>query len=281
MSPDRVVYSFVVGWVVLLAILIALDWLGNPNRGSFRPKGERPPRDRATRRAERIRRRLEEDASVRAALRDAYGASSLRLTWTGDHETRARQLDDALIVDEIADAVDVESREVATIDRTVVMGDPLPNVAEELPARDDDTEDPADAETLADSEAVADSDDSDDSDDSEDRQAATDDGRDPEPGTPTEEPTPVRPRGWRVGTDPLALTAKGAEPAPATVRTRVWKNHGADGAWSEENRERLVAGKAPRRVNPITGRNERAVVDVDTGRASWGSDPVDPFEVEP
>ena len=34
-------------------------------------------------------------------------------------------------------------------------------------------------------------------------------------------------------------------------------------------------------VNPLPGRNERAVVDVDTGRASGGSDPVDPFEVEP
>ena len=278
MSPDRVVYSFVVGWVVLLAILIALDWLGNPNRGSFRPKGERPPRDRATRRAERIRRRLEEDASVRAALRDAYGASSLRLTWTGDHETRARQLDDALIVDEIADAVDVESREVATIDRTIVTGDPLPNVAEAPPARDEHTEEPEDGEdgevteVTADTEITA---------DGQGAAADADDVRDPEPDPPSEEPAPERPRGWTVGTDPLALTAKGAEPAPATVRTRVWKNHGADGAWTEENRERLVAGKAPRRVNPITGRNERAVVDVDTGRATWGSDPVDPFEVEP
>ena len=53
MSPDRIIYSFVLGWVVLLAVLIALDWLGNPNRGTFRPKGDRPPRDRGTRRSTR------------------------------------------------------------------------------------------------------------------------------------------------------------------------------------------------------------------------------------
>jgi len=243
MSPDRVIYSFVLGWVVLLAVLIALDWLGNPNRGAFRPKGDRPPRDRLTRKAERSRRRLENDASVRAALRDAYGASSLRLTWTGDHESKVRQVDDALVVDENHDAVEVGSREVTTIDRTIVTGDPLPNL-DETP--------PADAEA--------------------DIEAADDTATDSEPDE--------RPRGWRVGGDPLSLTAKGGEPAPATIRTRVWKNYGASGGWGDDNRELLRAGKAPRRTNPITGRNERAVVDVDTGQASWGSEPIDPFEVD-
>ncbi|MEZ5247400.1 MAG: hypothetical protein R2707_20095 [Acidimicrobiales bacterium] len=235
MSPDRVVYSFVLGWIVLLAVLIALDWLGNPNRGAFRPKGERPPNDRATRKAERARRRLEDDASVRAALRDAYGASSLRFTWTSEHETRARQLDDALVVDERI-AVDVTSREIASIDRTAIIGDPLPNI-DGADEPDDDEADEAD----------------DDVDD--------------------DEPAP----GWSVGGDPLALTARGTEPAPGTIRSRVWKNHGLVGAWSEENRSRLAAGKAPRRVNPITGRHERAAVDIETGRASWGSEPIDPF----
>ena len=28
----------------------------------------------------------------------------------------------------------------------------------------------------------------------------------------------------------------------------------------------------------MTGEDERAVIDLDTGRASWGGDPVDPFE---
>jgi hypothetical protein len=227
MSPDRVIFSFVLGWVVLLAVLIALDWLGNPNRGAFRPKGDRPPSDRATRRTERVRRRLEDDASVRAALRDAYGASSLRFTWTSEHETRARQLDDALVVDELHGAVDVTSREVASIDRTTAIGDPLPNV-DETDAADEDDARPA--------------------------------------------------RGWSIGGDPLSLTARGTTPAPGTIRSRVWKNHGLGGAWSEQNRSLLAAGKAPRRVNPINGRHERAAVDVDTGRASWGSEPVDPFD---
>jgi len=252
MSPDRVIYSFVLGWVVLLAVLIALDWLGNPNRGSFRPKGDRAPRDRRTRRAERTRRRLENDASVRTALRDAYGASSLRLTWTGDHETRVRQVDDALVVDELSDAVDVGWREVATLDRTLVMGDPLPN-PEEL-AAPDPKEEESEAEIVAGEGAEG-----------------------GEPGADTDQPT--RSRGWRVGGDPLSLTARGGEPAPATIRTRVWKNHGASSGWSDENRALLRGGKAPRRTNPITGRNERAVVDIDTGRATWGSEPTDPFEV--
>lgn len=243
MSPDRVVYSFVLGWVVLLAVLILLDWLGNPNRGSFRPKGDRPPRDRESRRAERRRRRLEEDASVRAALRDAYGASSLRLTWSNEHEAQARALDDSLVVEERPGAVDVASREIGLTDRTAVLGDPLPNPREALPEEvppDEPAPEPS-----------------------------------PEPSEPDSER--VRPRGWRTGEDPLALTAKGDEPAPATIRSRVWKNHGTSPGWSEANRELLAAGKAPRRTNPITGRQERAVVDTDTGRASWGSEPVDPF----
>lgn len=132
MSPDRVIYSFVLGWVLLLAVLIALDWLGNPNRGTFRPKGDRPPRDRGTRRSERARRRLEEDAAVRASLRDAYGASSLRFSWTSEHERRARLLDDALVIEERSDTVDVASLEIDTIDRSLVIGDPLPNIDERL-----------------------------------------------------------------------------------------------------------------------------------------------------
>ena len=252
MSPDRIVYSFVLGWVVLLTVLIALDWLGNPNRGTFRPKGERPPRDRETRRAERARRRLEEDASVRAALRDAYGASSLRLTWNREHEQRARTLDDALVIDERADTVDVVSREVGTVDRTLVIGDPLPNVEERYDGPDEAL--PIDA---------------------------------PEDVAPDEEPpeddppSAERSRGWNLGDDPFALTARGTKPAPGTIRSRVWKNHAIDGAWDEENRARLAAGKAPRRVNPFTGTQERATVDLDTGRARWGSDPVDPFETRP
>ena len=255
MSPDRVVYSFIVGWVVLVAVLIALDWLGNPNRGSFRPKGERPPRSRAVRRAERARRRLENDAAIRATLRDAYGASSLRLTWSGAQEDRARRVDDALvIVDPAGDIVDASSRVVAGPDHTAVIGDPLPNVEEE-PLGTEEAD--LGGETDGTDSDVQPADDT----------AAAESAR----------PEIVRPTGWKVGVDPLALTAKGQEPAPATVRNRVWKNHGASGSWDAENLERLRAGKPPRRTNPITGRRERASVDVTTGRASWGNEPVDPF----
>lgn len=231
MSPDRVIYSFVLGWVVLLAVLIALDWLGNPNRGTFRPKGDRTPRDRGARRSTRARRRLEEDAAVRAALRDAYGASSLRFTWTSEHERRARLLDDALVVEERVGTVDVASREIDRIDRTLVIGDPLPNLDERI---------------------------------------------DEKPGNVTADPGPAR--GWNTGDDPLAPTARGSAPTPTTVRRRVWKNHADRGGWSAQNQTRLAAGKAPRRMNPLTGEQERAVVDLETGRASWGGDPVDPFE---
>lgn len=113
MPTDRFIYWFILGWVVLIALLILLDWLADPSRGSFRPKGDRQAPDRATRRAERRRRRLEEDSSIRATLRDAYGASSLRLGWDREQEERARELDDALIVSDLAPhVVDTPSREV-------------------------------------------------------------------------------------------------------------------------------------------------------------------------
>jgi hypothetical protein len=258
MSPDRVVYSFILGWVVLITVLIALDWLGNPNRGGFRPKGERPSRGRAARRAERRRRRLESDAAVRATLRDAYGASSLRLTWSGSQEDRARQVDDALVVVEpVGDIVDASSREVVGLDHTAIIGDPLPNVEEDPPDVSGSLDEP---DTSAEPEAT---------------EATTEIDNDPSPIET------VRPVGWKVGVDPLALTARGEEPAPATIRSRVWKNHGASGSWDPENLARLRAGKPPRRTNPMTGRVERASVDVTTGRATWGTEPVDPFADEP
>ena len=117
------------------------------------------------------------------------------------------------------------------IDRTLVIGDPLPNIDERI---------------------------------------------DENPGNVTADPRPTR--GWNTGDDPLAPTARGSAPTPATVRRRVWKNHAGQGGWSAQNQSRLAAGKAPRRMNPVTGEQERAVVDLETGRASWGGDPVDPFE---
>jgi hypothetical protein len=243
MSHDRIIYSFVLGWILLITAMIFLDWLGNPNRGGFRPKGERPGGDRDTRRAARARRRLEEDATVRAALRDAYGASSLRLTWTSEHEDNVRQIDDSLIVEADPDVVEVGSREVVTANCAQVVGDPLPNLAKEELTEEELTEEEAADEYEPDAE--------------------------PEP-----EP---RARGWKVGGDPLSLTAKGNEPAAATIRQRVWKNQALQDGWSDDNRAALKAGKPPRRTNPITGLVERAAVHVKTGKPSWGRDPLDPF----
>ena len=229
MSPDRVVYSFVLGWVILIGIVLLLDWLGNPDRGSFRPKGDRPPRSFRIRRRQRRRKKLEDDAAVRATLRDAYGASSLRLSWTRALEDAVREADDRLVVPEGAspdDVLDVASEEViGSIDYTAVVGDPLPNVAEHDPA------------VHASPAGVA----------------------------------------WSVGGHPLAPTRTGATPSAATIRSRVWKNH-AEGGWGDDNRARLQAGKPPRRRNPVTGKTERAKVDLATGRAFWPATPVDPFE---
>jgi hypothetical protein len=269
MSQDRIVYSFIVGWVLLIALLIALDWLGNPNRGGFRPKGERPARNRLKRKAERTRRRSENDAAVRTTLRDAYGASSLRLTWSGEQEDKSRQIDDSLVVVErTGDVLDATSHEVVELDHTSAVGDPLPNLDEAEPVSPQ-----AAVETtgeLADELAVASS-----HDDAE--------GSAPPPPEPEPEPEPIasgppeRPVGWAVGVDPHTLTTKGIEPTAATIRTRVWKNHGTAGAWDGINRERLRTGKPPRRTNPITGSVECATVDPVTARASWGDEPIDPF----
>ncbi len=97
LSGDRVVYSFVSIWVVSMVVWIALDWLGNPNRGRFRPKGDRYEGTRPERREARRRQRAEDDAAIRATLRDAYGASSLRLAWNRKREAAAIDADEELV----------------------------------------------------------------------------------------------------------------------------------------------------------------------------------------
>ena len=98
------------------------------------------------------------------------------------------------------------------------------------------------------------------------------------------EPVPPEPSasGWTVGDDPLAPTRQGTPPAAGTVRTRVWKNLARSAAetttvWDDDNAERMRAGKAPRRRNPITERIELASVDPETGGVSWPGEPVDPW----
>ena len=74
-----------------------LDWLGNTSRGRFVPKGEQHHGTRAERLEARRRQRAEDDAAVRSTLRDAYGTSSLRVTWTTAHETVAIDADNQLV----------------------------------------------------------------------------------------------------------------------------------------------------------------------------------------
>ena len=97
LSGDRVVFSFVSVWVISMVVWIVLDWLGNPNRGRFRPKGDRFEGTRPERREARRRQRAEDDAAIRATLRDAYGASSLRLAWNKKREAAAIDADEELV----------------------------------------------------------------------------------------------------------------------------------------------------------------------------------------
>ena len=97
LSGDRVVYSFVSIWVISMVVWITLDWLGNPNRGRFRPKGDRYEGTRPERREARRRQRAEDDAAIRATLRDAYGASSLRFAWSKKREEAAIDADEELV----------------------------------------------------------------------------------------------------------------------------------------------------------------------------------------
>lgn len=97
LSGDRVIFSFVSVWAIAGAVWIILDWMGNPNRGRFVAKGDRYEGDRTERREARRRQRAEDDAAVRATLRDAYGASSLRVTWSKAREERAIDADEELV----------------------------------------------------------------------------------------------------------------------------------------------------------------------------------------
>ncbi len=97
LAGDRVVYSFFVIWITAVVVWLVLDWLGNPNRGRFRPKGTRINGTWRERYAAYRLKRAEEDAAIRSTLRDAYGASSLRLSWTKDHETAVLNADEQLV----------------------------------------------------------------------------------------------------------------------------------------------------------------------------------------
>lgn len=97
LSGDRIIFSFVWVWASAIVIWISLDWVGNPNRGRFRPNGEQVDGTRRERRTARIRQRAEDDAAVRSTLRDAYGSSSLRVTWNRAREAAAIEADEMLV----------------------------------------------------------------------------------------------------------------------------------------------------------------------------------------
>lgn len=97
LDGDRVIYTFVLAWVVAGGIWVVLDWLGNPSRGAFKPKGERYQGSWRERRDARRRKAQEDDAAIRTTLRDAYGISSLRVGWNRGRETRVLESDDLLV----------------------------------------------------------------------------------------------------------------------------------------------------------------------------------------
>lgn len=97
LSGERVVFSFVSVWVGSVVVWILLDWLGNPNRGRFRPRRDRFEGTGSEIREARRRQQAEDDAAIRSTLRDAYGASSLRLVWNTDREAAAIDADEKLV----------------------------------------------------------------------------------------------------------------------------------------------------------------------------------------
>lgn len=92
---DAVALAFFGVWGLVIVTWIALDWLGNPNRGTFRPQGPRRGRGligrwRATWHAREV-----SNTEVRETLRTAYGRSSLRLRWSPMEETTTTAYDEA------------------------------------------------------------------------------------------------------------------------------------------------------------------------------------------
>ena len=279
--------AFVLVWVAVIAAWLILDWLGNPNRGSFRPQSDRVDRTRVPRREKRALRREREDAAVRAVLRDRYGRSSLRLHWSDDEEATAIEADQELLTG---------SQSAAGLDRLATEPPAAPDHTVELyDGRADEPDlvlDLTDELERSDQPAATNGNEPEPTDEPEpgltDEPQATDEPEpeptdEPEP-EPTDEPEPepavAAAAGWTIGDEPLAMTRSGKPPTSTTVRARVWKNLAAvaaDATWDDDNRERMRSGKAPRRRNPLTGRPELAVVDTELGTASWPDTAVDPF----
>lgn len=214
LDSDRIIYSFVVAWAVAGAVWIVLDWLDNPNRGGFKPARDRRERGFRARMALRRIKKAEDDAAVRATLRDAYGVSSLRAVWNRDREARTLAADNLLV------------RELPAAMRPRPKRRVLVRLRDSRP---DDSE--SRGEPLL----------------------ATLNGPLPAAAAESTEPMRSRGR-WSRGADPLMLNAKGRSPSPATLRRRVWKNHAADPMWGADNQARMNDGKPPTRVHPVHGK---------------------------
>ena len=94
--------------------------------------------------------------------------------------------------------------------------------------------------------------------------------------------------GWTPGGYIFNLTQDGREPSPATVRTRYWKNVGAEAGsaiFGTANTERMRDGKPPQRQNYRTGKLETMRITPISFQESsgeipipyWPSTAVDPF----
>jgi len=99
MGDRSITFLFVAVWVGVGSVWILLDWLGNPNRGTFRPAGRRTPRNLRDRWVDHRVQRDRENAAVRSTLREKYGRSSLRLFWNDRREDQAQAADSEQVTD--------------------------------------------------------------------------------------------------------------------------------------------------------------------------------------
>lgn len=88
-------------WILLIALAILLDWLGNPQRGRFRPTGARA-RNRAERRA------IKRDWAEERELRDRAALAASPTWWERRRQRREAPMtvDEAAAVQRVLDRMD-------------------------------------------------------------------------------------------------------------------------------------------------------------------------------
>jgi hypothetical protein len=295
-AQENLVRAFVVAWAGVVLVWLVLDWLGNPNRGRFRPQGPRRGKGIQGRVWAWRDQRDHRDAEIRETLRAAYGKSSLRLSWSKLDETAATAHDESRLSpipqlleigappmttpptletevvdipwdDDVIDLTDTPA--IADLELTKILWDA------------DDTIDLTDQPTTDDTIDLTDQPTTDDTIDLTDQPTTQDVGSEGNGRViaPPRTMAVVRVR-WQTGDHPLAPTLAGSVPTRTTVRSRAWKNealagHGVGG----ENRRRMTKGRPPRRWNPLTGEWETAniAVDDETFAVKWATTGVDPY----